>query len=110
VTALFKALDALDDRLKGGKVFLVGNQFTYADLSLFQTLIRFDPVYHVHFKCSYRTIESYPNLNRSVRHLYNKLGLKKFIHIEAIKAHYFGVDKHQNPEGIIPQGPRSWWL
>jgi len=96
--------------LSGGKRFLVGDQLTYADLRLFQTLIRFDPVYHVHFKCSVRRIEDYPNLSNYVRYLYNNVGLKKYIHLETIENHYFLVHRSINPKGIIARGPKEWWF
>ena len=62
-TALFESLDRADKMLEGQK-YLFGNQFTIMDIRLFMTLIRFDPVYIVHFKCSKRSIESYKNLNK----------------------------------------------
>ena len=88
------------------------------DLRLFMTLIRFDSVYVVHFKCNKKTIESYKNLNRYVRHLYHNLdvendpakkGLKRFINMDHIKRHYYGTHKHINPFLIVPKGPDAWW-
>ena len=82
------------------------------------TLIRFDPVYVVHFKCNGRCIEQYKNISRFVRHLYhdldcfkdaNEKGLKRFINMEHIKRHYYGTHKHINPFLIIAKGPNAWW-
>jgi hypothetical protein len=73
------------------------------------TLIRFDPVYIVHFKCNKRSIESYKNLNRFVRHLYHDLGLKKVIDMDHIKRHYYGSHQHLNHKFIVPLGPDPWW-
>ena len=98
--------------LEGGKEYLIGNKFTYCDLRLFQTLIRFDAVYVVHFKCNKKTIESYTNISRYVRHMYNHVlgrGLKEFVNIEHIKLHYYGTHDVLNPKLIVPLGPDHWW-
>ena len=98
--------------LEGGKFYLIGNQFTYCDLRLFQTLIRFDAVYVVHFKCNKKTIESYPNISKYVRHMYHDVlgrGLKEFVNIEHIKLHYYGTHDVLNPKLIVPVGPHHWW-
>jgi len=66
---LFNALDTLEEKLSNSR-FLVGNQLTVADIRLFTTLIRFDFVYYLHFKCNLRRIEDYPNLSNYLRDIY----------------------------------------
>jgi putative glutathione S-transferase len=107
-TNLFKSLDRAEKMLEG-RQYLIGNQFTLMDVRLFMTLIRFDPVYIVHFKCNKRSIESYPNLNRFVRHLYHDYGLKKVINMNHITRHYYGSHPQLNHKGIVPIGPEPWW-
>jgi len=68
--ALFLHIDKCEKMLEGKK-FLFGEVFTYADLRLFGAMIRFDPVYVVHFKCNKKMIMNYPNLNKWVRRIYN---------------------------------------
>ena len=115
--ALFTALDKVEQILEGHQ-YLIGDTFTYMDLRLFMTLIRFDPVYVVHFKCNGRMIEQYQNISRFVRHLYHDLdcfgenqdkGLKQFINMDHIKRHYYGTHKHINPFLIVAKGPDAWW-
>lgn len=93
--ALFNALDKADAILEN-KQYLTGDKFTYIDLRLFMTLIRFDTVYVVHFKCNMRMIQQYSNLNKYLRHIYHhlqidtdlsKTGLKRFINMDHIKRH-----------------------
>ena len=91
-------------------MFLIGDRFTFADLFLFQTLIRFDTVYYAIFKCTMRTIQSYHNLSRFVLYFYNIVGLKKYIDMDQIIKHYFSVYKILNPSGIIPINPKLWWF
>ena len=73
-----------------GQNYLISNVLTLLDIRLFMTLIRFDPIYIVHFKCNKRSIKSYINLNRYVRHMYHDLGLKSLINMEHITRHYYG--------------------
>ncbi|WP_440897067.1 glutathione S-transferase family protein [Amphibacillus sp. Q70] len=104
VTKLFKVLDELEERLETNR-YLVGQQITEADWRLFVTLIRFDSVYHGHFKCNLKRIVDYKNLWRYTRELYNYPGIKETIHFDHIKNHYYGSHKNINPTGIVPEGP-----
>jgi putative glutathione S-transferase len=85
--------------------WLVGSSITEADLRLFVTLIRFDPVYATHFKCSKRRLVEYPNLWRHTRDFYQQPGVANTIHMSQIKEHYFKSHPQLNPLGIIPKGP-----
>jgi len=100
---LFTSLERCEDMLEGGRLYLFGDTFTYADLRLFMNLIRFDPVYVVHFKCNKKPIENHKNLSRFVRNIYHKEDLKKFINMDHIKRHYYGTHKNINPRLIWPE-------
>jgi glutathionyl-hydroquinone reductase len=102
--AVFTALDTLEARL-GNHRYLVGDRLTEADIRLFTTLIRFDPVYHGHFKCNLRRIVDYPNLWGFVRDLYQLPGVRDTVHIDFIKAHYYRSHPTVNPSRIVPIGP-----
>lgn len=104
VTDLFDALDALEARL-GEQPWLAGDQVTEADWRLFTTLIRFDAVYHGHFKCNLRRIADMPNLWRLTRLLYHWPGVAQTINFDHIKSHYYGSHPTINPTGIVPKGP-----
>ncbi len=104
VTALFAALDTLDERLARQR-FLVGDRLTEADIRLFTTLIRFDPVYHGHFKCNRRRIVDYPNLSGWLRDVYQTPGIADTVHFGHITRHYYGSHPTINPTGIVPVGP-----
>jgi len=104
VTALFKTLDALEERLATRR-YLVGPQITEADWRLFTTLVRFDPVYFGHFKCNLRRIVDYPNLWGYTCDLYQQPGIAETVDIPYFKAHYYGSHQSINPHGVIPIGP-----
>jgi len=104
VTALFAELDNLESRLDRQR-YLVGNRITEADWRLFTTLIRFDAVYHGHFKCNLRRIADYPNLSNYLCELYQVPGVAETVNFEHIKRHYYGSHKTINPNGIVPVGP-----
>ena len=104
VTALFDALDWLEDRL-GKQRYLCGNQITEADWRLFTTLLRFDPVYVGHFKCNLRRIADYPNLSGYLRELYQVPGVADTCDFAHIKGHYYQSHPTINPTGIVPAGP-----
>ena len=108
VTKLFAELDRLEDHLKTND-FLVGNQITEADWRLFTTLVRFDPVYHGHFKCNLKQLVDYPNLWRYTRELYNWPGVAKTVNFDHIKEHYYRSHDTINPNGIVPKGPNLDW-
>jgi len=108
-TAVFVALDALEARLATRR-YLLGTRLTEADIRLFTTLIRFDPVYHGHFKCNRRRIVDYKNLWGFVRDIYQLPGVADTVHIDFIKAHYYGSHATLNPSRIVPIGPAlDYW-
>lgn len=100
---LFAALDWLD-QLLGERRYLTGERITEADWRLFTTLLRFDPVYHGHFKCNIRRIEDYPNLSGYLRELYQWPGVAETVDIEEIKQHYYYSHIAINPTQIVPLG------
>lgn len=104
VTELFEALDHWDDVL-GKQRYLCGNQLTEADICMFTTLLRFDPVYYVHFKCNLRHIWDYPNLSGYLRDIYQTPGVKETCNLDHIKQHYYRSHPGINPHGIVPLGP-----
>jgi glutathionyl-hydroquinone reductase len=109
VIPLFATLDELEDRLATRR-FLLGPRLTEADVRLFTTLIRFDPVYYGHFKCNKRRIVDYPNLWGFVRDLYQSHGIAETVHVDFIKRHYYGSHANLNPARIIPIGPElDYW-
>jgi len=101
---LFAALDWLEERL-GRQRYLAGPVLTEADWRLFTTLVRFDAVYHGHFKCNRQRIEDFPNLSNYLRELYQVPGVAATVHFDPIKTHYYGSHRQINPTGIIPAGP-----
>jgi len=108
VTALFQRLDWLEERLAGQR-FLVGNQLTEADIRLFTTLVRFDAVYHGHFKCNLRRLVDYPNLWPYARDLYQREGFGDTVNFDHIKRHYYMTHEKLNPSRIVPLGPLVDW-
>ncbi len=104
VSELFETLDWLDRRLADQR-FLVGGQITEADLRLFTTLVRFDPVYVGHFKCNIQRISDYENLGPYTRDLYQHPGVAETVNMIHIKNHYYGSHETINPTRIVPAGP-----
>jgi len=102
--ALFAALDALEARLAERR-YLCGAAITEADWRLFTTLVRFDAVYHGHFKCNRQRLADYPNLWGFVRDLYQVPGIAATVHFDHIKSHYYGSHRTINPTGVVPKGP-----
>ena len=78
---------------------------TEADWRLFTTLLRFDPVYHGHFKCNLRRLVDYPNLWNFTRELYQAPGVAATCNLEHIKRHYYESHETVNPTRIVPKGP-----
>lgn len=101
---LFEALDKLEECLSRQR-YLVGNRLTEADWRLFSTLVRFDAVYHTHFKCNLRRLMDYPNLWAYTRELYQVPGIAETVNLDHIKQHYYTSHPSINPNGIIPKGP-----
>lgn len=108
VTKLFDALDKLEAHLETNE-YLVGGKITEADWRLFTTLVRFDPVYHGHFKCNLRQLMDYKNLWRYTRELYNWPGVKETVNFDHIKEHYYMSHDTINPNKIVPKGPKIDW-
>ncbi|MGW7452947.1 glutathione S-transferase family protein [Streptomyces sp. NPDC054787] len=107
---LFARLDWLSHRL-GGSRYLVGDTITEADVRLFTTLVRFDAVYHGHFKCNRRKLSEMPVLWAYARDLFQTPGFGDTVDFDHIKRHYYLVHDDINPTGIVPQGPDlSGWL
>jgi putative glutathione S-transferase len=102
---LFSTLDDMD-ALLGERKFLLGDKITESDIRFFTTLIRFDMVYYVHFKCNWRMIKDYPNLSGYLRSLYQIPEIKKTCHFDHIKEHYYKSHRFINPTGIVPLGPK----
>lgn len=100
VTALFKALDRWEQVL-GTQTYLLGEQLTEADVALFTTLIRFDPVYFVHFKCSRKRIADYENLSSYLSRLYSVPEIARTVNMTHIRHHYFESHRTVNPYGIV---------
>lgn len=101
---LFGALEELERQLDRSR-YLVGDVQTEADWRLFTTLVRFDAVYYVHFKCNRRRIAEYPSLSRLLRELYHVPGVAETVDLDHIKRHYYESHRHLNPRGIVPKGP-----
>ncbi|WP_016691996.1 glutathione S-transferase family protein [Rhodococcus rhodochrous] len=107
---LFARLDWLEERL-GAQRYLVGETITEADVRLFTTLVRFDPVYHGHFKCNRNRLADFPALWAYARDLFQTPGFGDTIDFVQIKQHYYLVHTDINPTGIVPKGPDlSNWL
>jgi glutathionyl-hydroquinone reductase len=101
---LFDRLDWLEERLTEQR-YLVGDTITEADVRLFTTLVRFDPVYHGHFKCNRTKLIEMPALWGYARDLFQTPGFGDTIDFEHIKSHYYEVHLDINPTGIVPLGP-----
>ena len=103
---LFETLAWLDDRLAGHR-YLVGDTLTEADVRLFTTLVRFDAVYYVHFKCNLRRIADHRHLPGYLRDLYAHPGFGSTTDMDHIKRHYYGTHPDLNPSRIVPKGPEQ---
>lgn len=104
VTRLFGALDTLEARLSTRR-YLFGDRFVESDWRLFVTLLRFDLVYHGHFKCNLRRIVDYPNLFGYLKDLYQVDGIADTVNVDHIKRHYYVTHGEINPTRIVPLGP-----
>ncbi|GLC40101.1 hypothetical protein PLESTM_000993200 [Pleodorina starrii] len=105
---LFSALDRVEGILSSQR-YLAGDALTEADVRLFQTLIRFDPVYVVYFKTNKCFLREYPNIAGYVRDLYGTPGVAAAVHMGHIKTHYFTSHPRLNPYAVIPRGGDAWW-
>ena len=104
VRTLFETLDKLEGRLTDRR-FLFGEQITETDWRLFVTLIRFDAVYHGHFKCNLQRIVDYPHLSAYMKLLYDVDGVAETVNFDHIKRHYYVTHDDINPTRIVPMGP-----
>ena len=100
----FEALDELEARLSKSR-YLFDKRIVEADWRLFCTLIRFDVVYHGHFKCNIRRIIDYPNLQGYLMDLYQQPGIAETVNFDHIKRHYYMTHTEINPTRIVPIGP-----
>ncbi len=103
---VFAELDALETLL-GEQRYLTGEYLTEADIRLFTTIVRFDAVYHGHFKCNLRRIIDYPNLSNWLHELYQWPGVAETVDFYHIKHHYYASHSTINPTGIVPKGPKQ---
>lgn len=101
---LFGALDQVESIL-ANKRYLIGDTITEADWRLFTTLIRFDAVYHGHFKCNRQRLEDYPNISHYIRELYQWSGVAETVDFYHIKRHYYFSHTMINPTQVVPIGP-----
>ena len=101
---LFDALDEIEERLSKSR-YLFDNRIVEADWRLFCTLVRFDVVYHGHFKCNVRRIIDYPNLQGYLMDLYQQPGIIDTVNFDHIKRHYYMTHTEINPTRIVPIGP-----
>jgi len=106
--ALFESFDWLEELL-GGRRYLAGEGITEADWRLFPTLMRFDEVYNLHFRCNRRRLVDYPNLWAYARELYQWPGVSRTVAMGQIKEHYYTTHDELNPKRIIPGGPGYDW-
>jgi putative glutathione S-transferase len=108
VVPLFETLDWLENRLSGQR-YLMGERLTEADWRLFTTLVRFDAVYHLHFKCNRRRLIDYPNLWAYARALFQVSGVADTVSFDHIVRHYHYSHDTINPHRIIPINPEIDW-
>lgn len=104
VGPVFETLDWLERTLAERRC-LCGDTLTEADWRLFTTLLRFDPVYHGHFKCNLRRVVDYPALWNYTRRLYQHPGVRETVDFDHIKRHYYRSHTRINPTGVVPAGP-----
>ena len=101
---LFARLDVLERRLADRR-FLMGEELREVDVRLFTTLVRFDAVYHGHFKCNRQKLTEFSNLWRYARDVYGQPGVGDTVDFDHIKRHYYVTHDQINPTGIVPKGP-----
>ena len=104
VDELFATLDRFEELL-GERRYLAGDRLTEADLALFPTLVRFDHVYHTHFKCNRRAVHEYPNLWNYTKELYGLPGVAETVNLDHVTRHYYKSHGDVNPKRLVPTGP-----
>jgi putative glutathione S-transferase len=108
VGPLFDTLDWVEARLARNR-YVMGDRLTEVDWRLFPTLLRFDSVYHLHFKCNRKRIVDYPNLWAYTRELYQYEGIAETVNMDHIIRHYHYSHDTINPNRIIPINPEIDW-
>lgn len=105
--AVVEVFDALDhwESVLADQRFLAAGQLTLADLRMFATLVRFDAVYHTHFRCNVRRVVDYPNLWGYTRDIYQLHGVAETVNLDHITEHYYRSHEDLNPTGFVPVGP-----
>lgn len=109
VTGVFDTLDWMEERLATQR-YLAGDRVTEADWRAFTTLVRFDPVYHGHFKCNRKKLAEYPMSFAYTRELYQWPGVAETVNLDHITRHYHYSHETINPHRIVPIGPEIDWL
>ncbi|MEA2885424.1 MAG: glutathionyl-hydroquinone reductase, partial [Bradyrhizobium sp.] len=104
--SVFDALPVLESRLASSR-YLVGDSLTEVDWRLWVTLVRFDSVYNLHFRCNGARIIDFPNLWAYTRELYQLPGVAETVAMDQIKRHYYTTHDTLNPNHIIPAGPEK---
>ncbi|MBC2603609.1 glutathione S-transferase family protein [Puniceicoccus vermicola] len=107
--SLFQALGTVEEILSEGGPYLFRDRLVETDWRLFCTLVRFDAVYHGHFKCNRRKISEYPYLQMHLEQLYHRPGIAETVDFTQIKNHYYRTHNEINPTGIVPLGPELIW-
>lgn len=105
VNEVFENLERAEQILDQQRYLCDAKRVTESDVRLFVTLVRFDHVYHTHFKCNIKQIRDYPNLLNFMRDVYQMPGIAKTVDIEEIKQHYYRSHPKVNPFGIVAHGP-----
>ncbi len=104
VNDVFSALEDLEAILTESR-WLAGNRFTEADIRAFTTLVRFDVVYHTHFKCNHRRLRDFPNVWAFTREIFQHPLVRPTVDFTHIKQHYYASHTSVNPRRIVPVGP-----
>ncbi len=108
VARMFATLDDLDERLATRR-YLFGDEPVETDWRLFTTLVRFDAVYNIHFKCSLKRVVDYRNLWPYARDLYALPGIAETVRFDEIRAHYYRTHPNINPRGLVAVRPAADW-
>jgi putative glutathione S-transferase len=108
VEPLFAALAQLDERLAKRR-YLVGDEISEADWRLWTTLVRFDSVYHTHFKCNVNLLKEFTHLYHYMIELYQMPGMAELVNVAHIKRHYYASHLSINTYGVVPLGHRQDW-
>lgn len=105
---LFSALGEINASL-GERRYLAGSKLTEADWRLWTTLVRFDAVYHTHFKCNLKLLRDFDNIYNYMIELYQMPGVAQTVNMNHIKRHYYTSHLAINPYGIVPLGHEQDW-